>query len=378
EKPKVICAYCGDSIAEDQATNYHDQWLCPDCNGVVKECVDCHKLFDIDDLNESPDGELRCDDCFTELYAECDYCGRLINRHAEYYMIPDTGRYTGDLLCDRCYEEMYTSCDNCGEELDREEALIGNAGQPLCTMCYEEEDQNDHRIIAYHCFEGDWKFHGNGPRFYGLEIEIEARHDIEESADAVRDNFNSNEVIMMEDGSISGDGFEIITHPADLENVRKFAERLGNLTDTCKGFHAKSCGMHIHFNKKSVSELQLAKFLLFFANNKEFIEFIGQRPQTEYWKHENVDSITDKIKNPSSYERYEAINLGNDKTIEVRVFQSNLRTDRVMKNVLFIESLLQFCNEFKLENMSKDKYKEFLIKNHNKYKEVYDYVHNNS
>ena len=374
---QIFCDNCHKDITEEPRNDVGNESFCEECfDEIFILCKNCRELIDTryEDSHESPEGDAICENCISDT-VRCVICNELLWDNDTIY------NENGQEYCQSCYDEEYTQCDGCSSELLRDE--VYNYGRDtLCERCYEnamEEEGNDSRIREYDD-RPRWKFHGTGPRFYGLEIEIEARDSVSDSVDAVLENFeNEKEVSVMHDGSITEPGFEIISHPADYETVHKFADRFEALTESCKAFHASSCGMHIHFSKEGLSELVLAKFLLFFADNKELIEKIAQRGTTEYWKHEKIDDVNRKVRNPKDYERYEAINLGNDKTVEVRCFQSNLLTKRIKKNVQFVESLLEFCQNYELSNMKASKYKEFLnTVELNKYKEVREYVCNNS
>ena len=370
----ILCGECNEYIHENNVFWINVKPLCQDClDEHYSMCSHCTEYFHNDELTETYDGDI-CQDCLNEDFIECVYCHE--------YILYDNIRHDtdNDPCCEECFNERFIICEECDSVIDVDEECVQN-GCILCEDCYNSSSHGE--VLSYHETNIDWRFHGDpkNNRFYGVEVEIETRNSTRDAVGKIREYFDPDEASLMEDGSIHEEGFEIITHPASLQIVKSFAKSFSNISDECKGYHAKGCGMHIHFSRKSITTLTLAKFMLFFANNTEFIEFIAQRAapseeETQYWKHEKQGETTKKIKHPQDSNRYTAINLQNEHTIEIRIFQSNLRSERIIKNIEFVESLIKFCENTSLQDLHKKNYTKFVEQNHKTYKELYTYVFN--
>src|SRR5690606_23053448 len=86
--------------------------------------------------------------------------------------------------------------------------------------------------------------------------------------------------------------------------------------------------------------------------NREFIYKIAQRPNNEYSDLNLTKKITDVLK-PSGT-KYEAINLNNKHTIEIRIFQSPVKKTDFFKNLEFFDCLIEFVKNHSIA-MSNDK-----------------------
>lgn len=72
-------------------------------------CDICGAEHDADTLTRTADGNLVCEDCLSEKYAQCDSCGE--------WVPADTPVETSDsyLVCEDCLDSDYTYCEKCGE-----------------------------------------------------------------------------------------------------------------------------------------------------------------------------------------------------------------------------------------------------------------------
>lgn len=78
-------------------------------------------------------------------------------------------------LCERCYDRYYTNCVRCGELLHNDEAYYDrddpDEEEPLCHACYTRTAGD--RAIQDYCYKPEPIFYGDGPRFFGVELEID-------------------------------------------------------------------------------------------------------------------------------------------------------------------------------------------------------------
>lgn len=114
------------------------------------------------------------------------------------------------------------------------------------------------------------------------------------------------------------------------------------------------CGIHIHFSRDAISPLQLGKIKYFINTHLNFIEHIAGRTSQQYARYipSKVKDGTQMIKNqgnfastpPGDASRYVALNLNTGKpTFEIRVFRSNVSKAGFMKNIDFVDALVNWC-----------------------------------
>jgi hypothetical protein len=370
-KHYIKCYDCNDYYHEDEITLMDNINICDNCIDNWETCEECGEVEHVEDMEFSGvENTWYCENCYTDMFLLCSDCGEEIRRNDVLEGL-DLEPY-----CEECWSEHFTRCCRCNEEMNRDEARYNDFGEPFCSDCFRPSG-----VMEYHEFE-DWNFYRTlkderNPRFYGIEMEIEIRDDMESAVDKVEETFDDL-AVMEEDSSIENEGFEIITHPMTYKYLKKhkIPEKFGEITGECKGFHTNECGCHIHFSRNTISDLTLAKFLLFFAKNKPMIRDIAERDETTYWGHELKENAFNKVKKGHK-DKYEAVNLKHADTIEVRIFRANLKPERIYKNIQFIESLIQFCQESGLNDLYSLKYQKFLKQNKKQFKEVYEYVHNN-
>lgn len=228
--------------------------------------------------------------------------------------------------------------------------------------------------------------------YYGIELELELCHsDYEydpqsdyaqkykkEMALKCLKKIGTTFVIAKNDGSLNY-GFEIVTTPAtfdiQIEQWNKFFDWV-EVDDNSSYFKQKeNCGLHIHASKNYLSPLQIGKLIgfLYEPNNYEFISKIAQRGSNRYAQWDLKKKVSDVL-NPTGV-KYEALNLNNAKTIELRIFKSDLVREKFIKNLEFFDALIVFIQGATI-NESKD-LKCFLkvcAKNAKKYPNLIKYI----
>ena len=79
------------------------------------------------------------------------------------------------LLCPDCLDSMTEICVDCGTRFWNRECLTNDHGDPICPDCC---DRNYTRCTR--C--GSPIFYGTGPRFFGVELEIDGAGEDSENA----------------------------------------------------------------------------------------------------------------------------------------------------------------------------------------------------
>ena len=185
-------------------------------------------------------------------------------------------------------------------------------------------------------------------RWFGVELEVELKDrgmDLESKARQLHDLINGGErgkkVFFERDGSLTC-GFEIITQPMslpahhDLWQFLRDREAVRNLLS----HNTRTCGLHVHVNKDSLSQIQIAKIVTFINDpgNESMIRAIARRYAEGYCKIKEKKLETAHV----SSDRYEAVNITGRNTIEFRIFKGSLKYESVIAAIEFCHSLCDF------------------------------------
>jgi hypothetical protein len=210
-----------------------------------------------------------------------------------------------------------------------------------------------------------------GDFLMGVELEMTAGGaQVYAAAKDVRRRLGADYCIVKADGSLPGNGFEIVTAPRGLaEHVRRISD--WEISPAYRAWDTGQCGMHVHIASRAFTEMTLGKFLIFFNThaNANFIKRIaGRHPLRDDWARRYCgledQAILDNPKlaiKGKSPERYRIVNVlnmtvaearrlglrvdtsGKYDTVEVRVFKASLRKERLLAQVEFAHAAVMFC-----------------------------------
>ncbi len=257
-------------------------------------------------------------------------------------------------------------------------SITRNNHSDICHLCYSQNryDITSSSIRGYHSNPSLKYFHldrndkieefdfnrNKKSLLVGIELEIEGRSHMssdDRKATAWTINHESNGFFWnCADGSVSN-GFEIISHPATFDVFRKLD--LENIIfkhrKDYRGYYSENCGMHVHVNRGAFNtNAHMLRFMHVINDNEQFSKAIGQRRNSggnwcRYSKEDVLRAKTETARiykeKSSSYlrvgsDRYKAVNLQNSRTLEVRIFKSNLTDGGFRKNLEFVESVFRF------------------------------------
>lgn len=329
---------------------------------------------------------------------ECNMCqvqfvsGR---RFSSYY-------YNGRQICGDCAiicsdaDDVY-SCDNCGYYFD-ETFYSEWRSRDLCRDCYDEEVEcnecgymtNEDYMDDHECYRDssgiyDYSykpkptFYGHDDYYFGIELEVENKDggwSCASGAEVVSELLGDR-VYCKHDGSLN-DGFEIVTHPHSLEEVQKlnwnFLRGLRN-----RGFRSwdtDTCGLHVHVSRTAfrkdgkhneAHELRFQK--LIYDNSAQVCAIAGR--SSSYARFMDKGHLVPKVKHGQSADRYEAINIQNDHTLEIRVFKGSLKKERVLSAVEFVHSAVEYTRTMKINPRDKQfswiRFMAYVLDNQAKY-----------
>lgn len=326
----TICEDCGSVIARDtEAEVTADQRVsCSDCRW---SCEDCDQTFSGNmTSNETASGRVVCSGCTASYYGWCCDCDCLIH-------------------VDDLYTSGHDDCERCGECHD--------------THCDEEREGP---IGEYHSSKGSFvplespASKAAGGLYFGVELEVErasnARSSRGDIAEAIEANVLTLAHVITEgrhthrhllafekDGSLN-DGFEIISAPMGLDDQRRLwtAVCSTSAVEQLRSHKTETCGLHIHVTRRALTTTQVAKLVTFTndPDNAALIIAIARRYDNGFCHVKDKKLAT--AHHPDD-DRYQAVNLWNDRTIEFRIFRGSTSSEAVIAALEFVNALVQFC-----------------------------------
>ena len=400
----INCARCGNITPDCEASDTEDGLVCEKCNEDYRQCNGCNDKIHEDGCYQV-NSEDYCQSCYDDLPC-CDRC-ETREPDLETHLV-----YAGDEehWCDSCVNDYTFFCDRCSEYHSERhynstrvrgegtlcEGCCDNIGTFECCecndtwsmdYCHNEDDDSDDYICQNCSNSGRRHIHSYSYKpyaifkiasnqtmksdtlYFGLELEVERDNssiDVGKMAESI---VNEQVYYMKNDGSLNN-GFEIVTHPMSFEYIQEhkadiFKPMLDKLISSgYRSYDSKTCGIHIHLTKKCFSTWQLYRFIKFFLDNRDFVTAISQRniEQLERWatiEEEADSSIIYKAKKKcGNSRRYSAVNLQNDKTIEIRIFRGTLNYLSFLKNIEFCYALFNFSRDIKETTVSA--FKEYI------------------
>ena len=292
-----------------------------------------------------------CEHCANEETVICCRCGERIYRD-------DNAGDENTPLCQPCYDRHYTSCERCGRIIQMDDAYYEDDDEdyPLCYDCHTHVRRN--KMIEDYYYKPEPLFRGDGPRYFGVELEIDGAGEDDTSARKVMEIANGNGVENLyckHDGSLD-DGFEMVTHPMTLEyhmkempwkQILQEAIRLGYTSH-----QATTCGLHVHVNRDAFGNTEeaqdavIARILYFFEKNwEELLKFSRRTPRqlerwaTRYGYKDQPKELLDHAKKGYHCGRYTSVNLTNTDTIEFRIFRGTLKYNTLIATLQLLDRI---------------------------------------
>lgn len=356
----AICDDCGELVEEDKTLTTHDnRIICNDCytNNGYYTCEKCGRVVEDSNIVYIQDTqEWVCDDCAEENYCQCMECGEWYSSDK---IITDT---EGQYLCEDCYCDNYYTCAECGEFVHQDNAYLDEGTDDMyCEYCYSNVVQN--RFINSYHSNDDWTIHLTENELdnymsdkltLGLEIEVagSAKH-----AEGFMERVDNDLIYLESDSSVAG--FEIITQPMTREYATEvFTDKISKGFEFLKEHNFKghnAGGIHIHVrlpydNLDFMSCIFKLKKLLYNLPScmQDLLLLISQRSSDKLkrWSDNTCNELTlqDCMIQGT---RYELLNMDSrTQTLEFRMFNSNLRTERIMKNIEVVLSLIDYVETY--------------------------------
>ena len=206
---------------------------------------------------------------------------------------------------------------------------------------------------------------------YGIELEYEGMSNSNlRKTQELLDQF----AITKRDSSLIN-GFEICTTPASFSiHENNFKVFFKNFPE---GLHpASTTGMHVHISRDPMSFLQLGKILAFMNNedNDDLIWDIAGREENSYCRRTQTrDMKSYPFRYQQGRDRYQRVNLQNNRTIELRIFSTPDKYEEFMHKLEFCKSLVDYSSPGVIsarDAEQQDVYLEFMYKHRHLYPNV--------
>ena len=315
-----LCAHCSSEHPADQCTLFDDHPLCPTC--LEEETVLCRH-------------------CGERLWA---------GDNAGTEQLP---------LCQHCYDDYYVTCERCGALIHRDIACYEDSDAfqetPYCSHCLAQMEGP--RIIHDYYYKPIPVFHGTGPRFFGVELEMDDGGESNSNARALLDiaNRQTELAYIKHDGSLN-DGLELVTHPLSLDvhtntmpwdDLCRKAISMGYLSH-----RISTCGLHIHVSRTAFGSTPqeqdpvIARVLFFFEKHWEELLKFSRRTQRQlerwaarYGYKDRPMEILDYAKTGTHAGRYTCVNLQNRDTVEFRMFRGTLKSNTILATLQLLDRI---------------------------------------
>lgn len=333
------------------------------------------------------DGHYICEGCANR-YTICDECGELVHLDDTYL-----ARVNGEniYICDSC-RELYWYCEHCEmfvptSDWDEERECCIRCAE---TIDFDELDYRHEQTLNSYGYKPRPKFiKGDNEvtkRFYGMEIEIGDVGGATIGAGDVYPLFNTSgrRAYLKSDSSISGGGYECVTHPMSSRKLHEWIDKDFTNAKKERGicWRTDGCGVHIHVSRNSIGKLTLFKLnvllnMLCGKNNLNFIKFFTNRTPNALNQWAKVSnqlpfSFLDSIKHGNGWtsDRYVAVNQQNDETIEFRIFNGSIDQSVLHSYLEFVECVLDFCTNTAIKDITVGDLFEFMLANTGAYKNL--------
>lgn len=315
------------------------------------------------------EGDRLCPDCSDELTVLCDCCSTRI-------YLDNAVCDTRTTLCRSCYEAHYVTCSDCDAILRESETYYGeDDGEPYCYTCYQRHA--DDRPIHDYSYAPELVFHGDGPRYFGVELEIDGMGTDNACARKFLTlaNRNAERLYIKTDGSLH-EGMELVTHPMTLDyhmDDMPWPELLQTVIDEGYRSHqTNTCGLHVHISREAFGESDMAQELaiarLLYFTEKFWSELLKFSRRTEQqinrWaaRYGMKLSPRDVMKSAKDSDagRYTAINLTNAETIEVRLFRGTLKLNTLLATLQMVNAMCDVALSLSDEELQALSWHDFL------------------
>lgn len=403
--------------------------ICPDCGCIIED--DDETMFYV-----SSQKKWICKHCYETNYAKCPICGAVEPKgwlieldYSEYY-----GHIVRARICKTCLEDAsrFYKCADCGRWFDEcVNEGVGirggivcpecSANYELCPRCHVMTPRSELAHVpgydGHVCPDCQFKIKRNAinpysykpsPKFkvgsthdqfdtdasitellMGVELEIDKGEDDAGCANEIVTT--CPDVYCKHDGSLAH-GVEIVSHPCTLDyhlnelgwdKIVEIARRYD-----FKSHNAKTCGLHVHIGRRQLGtndaerDKTAGKLVLLMKRHWDNMVKFSRRlesqlnwakcnkPKLDEARDEN--SLIDVALDTEEDGRYQAVNLCNEKTVEIRLFRGTLELNTIKATLEMVQNMCMYCKEHTGLEVMNSQWGD--IAYYHAYPELYDYL----
>lgn len=254
-------------------------------------------------------------------------------------------------VCPSCHD-YYRECAYCGE------LFRPGVYDDFCSQECHDRYHHDHRapedvIHRYSYTPDEWIYHtasdedAAAARYFGIELEVK---ESDSDEDVSWFNKDKDEACYFQkyDSSVSK-GTEVVFHPQTRQHFDQRGYEL--ITELYDNFSYLSCGtnsrigsgMHVHISRSAFhGDEAIREFckLINIKYEKSLTEFSERTAdELEEWAMFHPECPT-----RGEIDRYTAVNLCNDDTVEVRIFRTPARPQKVAEVIHLLDALVDVAN----------------------------------
>lgn len=346
------CFGCNKELEFDERLKGADnENYCEDCwDNKFNKCVECDATIWQDDAKYSSNNDgPYCKNCYDDKYRHCNGCDCELEIEGD-----DTFTAEDEYWCCDCYHDRFGGCDSCGTTHRQDELIYDEENEEtLCSRCHTAQQSKDIHDYGYRPTPEFKKEKWEEDFYLGIELEVLSDEYGKKSNKFIKflDKLKvADRFYLKNDGSLGGEGFEIVSQPETLQSIHKNIKWMKILEWLTKNdFESEEngkCGIHIHINKAILEELDITKLRLFFkVNEKQLILFSKRGGENDYAKFDKK-SVKEIIAGTQDTGRYNAINLNSSReTIELRLFRGSLDYERVLSILQFSDAIVRFVKK---------------------------------
>lgn len=315
----ISCDGCnGRSMQSFRASR--DRRVCTACvrGGRMRRCDQCQTHFDHHEviLQSTQNGYIVCPPCLAEQYRECDACEEFVS--------------------------VYDNCETCNPYRDDDDYDCEYDG---LVHCYSYTPE-----LVFHAATGE-----DTQTYLGMELEVtNANMDCARAAIEALGDLG----YLKEDSSVEY-GFEIVTHPmTHAYACESFPWDLLNTLARNGAGNDEDSGIHVHVSRDGFSsQAHEYRWLKFIFRNEDGVSGIARRNGSTWARfsetaRKDVKKYVDKNdRDRYDAQRYQAVNVQNRHTYEVRVFRSSLVRREVQAALDLVAASVEYTRKLSVREI---------------------------
>lgn len=363
-----FCRHC-ETIYEPTSSPIRD--VCPSCAETrYTRCDHCGTYHLTEETLTTSEPHVLCRSCADALTYTCGHCGQL----HETELHPPAIAHNGREICEECLPN-YSRCECCGRLFRTSDTRETESGR-YCWSCSSYD--NGQSIQSYYfkpapIFRDDPESEPTG-LYLGVELEMDYG-DADAAATRISSMYGNDFLYFKHDGSLE-DGCELVTHPMSPEYMmsdggkkmwRDICEAA--LAEGMRSHDTATCGFHVHVSReffgKTGTAQELTELKLIETVDRLFEPIIyfsrRKREQITRWAPRCDAPKSDggwakKAKSVSRFaksDRYHAVNITNEHTIEFRMFRGTLKADTILATLQFVSGLCHLAKAYNPSQMER-------------------------